>query len=40
MQPRTSSPVRRRVALGTALIALSGTVTLASAAGAQASAPS
>jgi hypothetical protein len=40
MQLRTSPPVRRRVALGTALIALSGTITLGSAAGAQASAPS
>ena len=40
MQPRISPPVRRRVAIGTALIALSGTVTISSVAGAQASAPS
>ena len=37
---RTSPPARRRTALATALIALSGTVVLASASGAQASAPS
>ena len=40
MQPRTSHPARRRLALGTTLVALSGTITLAQAAGAQAAAPS